>query len=348
MGIKVPDTTNFNLQDVYNAVGDHTPATTGDLRSCFTNAISAYFDSDYDNSTYAPAMSLKRFRNYTPFYPPSAGTSTLPMPNSGGYRLVGRLIYVSPNGRNLYICYTQDYGSSVGKWLVRFTLTNAFDPSTAVYHSLRNLGSSTDAFLTMRFSADGKKLILMSDVAIPTTGNTKIFIWNFSTAWDITTAISSYIYEASSTTDSARAERLGFINSGNTMVLIHTRYGNVQRFNFYNLSAPYTLPSTVINPNSWTDCCAVANPIIGFDIFGNTIELALSSFSPNTGIVITNSSISYNPYFTNGQLTIQYTFTSFPKVSDVFTIENMDYTFILESNTNSIDPLFPRVYLRIN
>ena len=64
-GQSVPNTTTFTLQNVYDVVDGHTPATTADLVSCFANANASYFDATYNNDGYAPANSLLRFRNYT-------------------------------------------------------------------------------------------------------------------------------------------------------------------------------------------------------------------------------------------------------------------------------------------
>lgn len=61
-GQSVPDTETFSLNDVYTVVNSHTPATTFDLNSCFTNAVAGYFDAAY---TGYPANSMLRFRNYT-------------------------------------------------------------------------------------------------------------------------------------------------------------------------------------------------------------------------------------------------------------------------------------------
>lgn len=73
-GQSVPDTETFSLQDVYNVVHSHAPSTTFDLNSCFTNAVSGYFDSDY---TYYTANSMLRFRNYTVATTPIVVTSTI-------------------------------------------------------------------------------------------------------------------------------------------------------------------------------------------------------------------------------------------------------------------------------
>lgn len=66
LGQSVPNTETFSLQDVYNAVDNHTPATTENLQSCFDNAISAYFNATYNQDSYAPANSMLRFRDYKP------------------------------------------------------------------------------------------------------------------------------------------------------------------------------------------------------------------------------------------------------------------------------------------
>ncbi len=65
MAVKVPDTNTFSLQDVYDAVNDHANPS-ANLNSGFDNAENTYFDNDYNDDSYAPDYSLKRFRNYGP------------------------------------------------------------------------------------------------------------------------------------------------------------------------------------------------------------------------------------------------------------------------------------------
>lgn len=64
----VPSTETFSLQNVYDAVKAHAPATTGDHVSCWANAEANYFDLIYNNNVNSPypANSLLRFRNYGP------------------------------------------------------------------------------------------------------------------------------------------------------------------------------------------------------------------------------------------------------------------------------------------
>ena len=66
----VPNNETFSLQDVYTAVDSHSNPSQ-DLSSCFANAVAGYFDPNYNQDSYAPANSMKRFRNYiVPTYNP--------------------------------------------------------------------------------------------------------------------------------------------------------------------------------------------------------------------------------------------------------------------------------------
>ncbi len=66
MAVSVPDTNTFSLTDVLAAVEDHAGDIANNLLACFSYANSTYFDPGYNNSSYAPANSMKRFRNYGP------------------------------------------------------------------------------------------------------------------------------------------------------------------------------------------------------------------------------------------------------------------------------------------
>lgn len=74
--VLVPNTETFTLQDVVNAIQWHSPYSGTDLSSCFASSISNFFDPSYNNDTYAPANSMKRFRNYGPKNNVSITTST--------------------------------------------------------------------------------------------------------------------------------------------------------------------------------------------------------------------------------------------------------------------------------
>jgi hypothetical protein len=63
----VPNTDTFGLNEVYNSVSGHTSATLSNLSSCLGNAVSAYYNSTYNNISYAPVDSQRRFRDYKPY-----------------------------------------------------------------------------------------------------------------------------------------------------------------------------------------------------------------------------------------------------------------------------------------
>lgn len=59
----VPNTSSFSFWHVCDAIyGDHNAGR--NLVQCFADADAAKFDAVYNNSSYAPANSLLRFRNY--------------------------------------------------------------------------------------------------------------------------------------------------------------------------------------------------------------------------------------------------------------------------------------------
>jgi len=61
----VPNNETFTLNDVYNSVNSHSiQGITPNLVACFSEATSNRFDPTYNNISYAPANSMKRFRNY--------------------------------------------------------------------------------------------------------------------------------------------------------------------------------------------------------------------------------------------------------------------------------------------
>lgn len=83
--VSVPNTETFSLQDVYNIVRGHAAFTTNSLQSCFSNSNADYFDPAYNIDTYAPANSMKRFRNYTiPADPPAEVACNAGVSYTGG------------------------------------------------------------------------------------------------------------------------------------------------------------------------------------------------------------------------------------------------------------------------
>lgn len=95
----VPNTSTFTLQDVYDSVHGHQSATSTNLSSCFTYAVSSYFDANYNTDSYAVANSMLRFRNYTPS---AASPAVISMsltydsnPSVGVYNFTGSITVVA-------------------------------------------------------------------------------------------------------------------------------------------------------------------------------------------------------------------------------------------------------------
>lgn len=119
MTIRVPNTNTFSLQDVYDSVNSHA-SPSPDLSSCFANANPSYFDSNYNNDSYAPANSMLRFRNYTPFesiilYGTSGTTNhweATSMPPGNNENAWNEAVYDLDQNQSLHIIYSKD--SNIG------------------------------------------------------------------------------------------------------------------------------------------------------------------------------------------------------------------------------------------
>lgn len=111
----VPNTTSFTLQDVYNSVSSHASSTSGNLVSCFDNAISEYFDPTYNNDTYngSPLQGMKRFRNYTPVLPIyatiSMSYSLVSNPYPGVYNYSGNIVVNATQSFNGGFYFSLDF-----------------------------------------------------------------------------------------------------------------------------------------------------------------------------------------------------------------------------------------------
>jgi len=122
-GQSVPNTDTFSLQNVYNAVDNHTPATTEDLQSCFNNAISGYFNATYNQDSYAPANSMLRFRDYKPTdcttYPSTSFTVAIISPYNGINTLTDFTGSLSA-AQSACTIFNQSYQSGDGAGLVAY------------------------------------------------------------------------------------------------------------------------------------------------------------------------------------------------------------------------------------
>ncbi len=231
MAVYVPDTNTFSLIDVVAAVEDHAGELPGDdgLDECFDYSIEGYFDPYYNNNSYTPANSLKRFRNYGP----KCWLSYIDYLESFklGYRPTG--VYIRPDGAKIFVVSDApdskiySYELSVPWDLSTMSLYDTyqlFNPShnytglyvrpdgcsffiidqtnsellefETFYWSLivplntRTISIKDGAF-GIDFNPDGSSFVITSnDLALTYP---RIYQYNLSTSWDIDTAyVSTY------------------------------------------------------------------------------------------------------------------------------------------------------------
>jgi len=355
MAVHVPDTNTFSLEDVYDAVNDHAnPA--NNLDDCFTKALSGYFDSDYDNNSYAPANSMKRFRNYGPQGNPQTGSYTLPFDDYNGYRAVGLLICVPEGGGNLYVLLQVRYPTYIYQ-LVQFSI-DGYDASTAVYVGERNIGVPTagNTFKSLRFSKSGDRFMLLEDTHLTSKNHSgKIRTWTLATNWNVTSADSYYETDLIPYYDDLYPyffDGMDFTEDGYTLVLF-TKWGINQYLDFFTLSTPTIPPSGTINSGYKTQYCDqdIDNTILGFNVFEESFtpgQTGLGVVAGNGDFAQVTIRIDENPWMAYYSYTTQYTLNPYNAYADSYTTSEMIYTFVLEYNTNASDPLNPRIYLKIN
>lgn len=360
MAIIVPNTNTFSLQDVWNAIKDRAPGTTGDLSDCFANAISNYFDPAYNNNSYAPANSMKRFRNYGKGNP-ITGVYTIPFPDYDGARVIGRLIYVSPDGDNLFIFVTVERYQAYTNWLVRFTM-QGFDLSTLIFHSHRVFMTKPYPMFTehtMRFSDDGTRLMFLYDYHLPDASNPIIYTYILDDAWDIESNFHDFV----ETTlvkyipgGLGYADRMDFSEDRYSIVLLHRTHTG-QSLEFFPLLNKQNLPPfPTINASASSAYInsGIANDIIGFNMFEDSFVPGISELAiinPSGQLSVGTVRVDSNPYVAGYPYSEDYAPYAFgtDRYADVYTTANREYTYILERNFPSeLNPLYPRVYLRVN
>lgn len=229
MAVSVPNTNTFSLQDVFNAVKDHAPAVSGGLSDCFAKAIPGYFDSNYNNDSYAPANSLKRFRNYGP----KCWLSYIDYLESFNLGYNPRGVYIRPDGAKIFVVsaapdskiysyelsvpwdlstmslydtyqlfnsshnYTGIYVRPDGYsfFIIDQTNSELLEFETGFWSLAFPLNTRTisikDGALGIDFNPDGSSFVITSNDTVPTWP--RIYQYKLSTSWDIDTA-SVYIY----------------------------------------------------------------------------------------------------------------------------------------------------------
>lgn len=120
----------------------------------------------------------------------------------------------------------------------RYTLSTAFDITTAVFDAVSTSVGQDDYPRSIEFNDDGSKMYMSG------TANNSIYEYNLSTAYDITTSV--YSTQVSVTTEEGSPDSLQFNADGSKM------YVGGAGIHEYNLSTPYSIAtkSAVISSTS--------------------------------------------------------------------------------------------------
>lgn len=217
-------------------------------------AVGAAISSDGTKAFAAGrGRNLYMFPLSTPYDVSTAGAKTTVALSD---TVVGPKIYgikFSPDGLILIV------GSNDYCTLFQYTLSTAFDITSATYS-----GKSLDYQATLAmyaafdFSADGTLLILGK------VGSAELYVYNLSTAWDISTASLSATLLTFSTTGALTA--LAFVSNGWSLMVESDAGNNITQ---YDMSTPYDLASATatafaiapihtINGLSWGMCVSEA------------------------------------------------------------------------------------------
>lgn len=350
MAVYVPDTNTFKLSDVVAAVEDHAGNIDDTLSDAFINSIDSYFNSIYKGNKDR----LSNFRDYGPNENPTEGTFTLPFPSYGGVRVVGRLVYMSNDGLHLFVVASVMYDPAIVV-LFRFDLSVPFDLTTISYHSNRSLGGFPSLYIprTMRFNSTGTRVMVMADSHLEGDKDPVIRTFVLSPAWNIVSPTSSYdsVLKHFWTTADRRAMRMSFSESGTTAFMYYReRYS--EQLNFYNLSTPYTIPSGTVSSNGTNLFMAfggITNNISGMRVYDTSlspakVEVSINNDSSQAQVGLCN--INTSTWNANTAWSNQYIFTTFA-ASDVYSMRGRFLNYILENNSPSSSPLYPRVHCKI-
>lgn len=198
MAVRVPDNNDYSLVSVRDAVKDHAASVQDNLDSCFAFAISSYFDSNYNNNTYAgetTGRSLKRFRNYgPPLVSPEPGVFNIANPYHPT-KYNGRSIFVSKNGLNMYIHLDVSSDSPGVSRIFRYTMSSPHALSTATFHSEMVLNASLPGSMTrgeIYFNDAGSVLLVGVKTSASTLAGVAVESYVLSANWSINSGHTRY------------------------------------------------------------------------------------------------------------------------------------------------------------
>ncbi len=263
MAVSVPNTNTFSLQDVFNAVKDHTPAVSGNLSDCFAKAIPGYFDSNYNNDSYAPSGSLLRFRNYKPggdfdvcMISNTSLVQSVNINQTYSPRATG--VFLNSTGTKLWFICAQSCS------IAEYTLSTAWNISTLLFVKSAPLRASPLAnnskYFGVHFNSSGTILFVVN------TYEKTIEKYTLSTAWNISTL--SYNSNHSVSAFHLSSPYGVWFNADGTEMWLSGQYSSYPTIVKYKLSTAFVISSGVTSNGSWTG----TGPAIFYDISLNSIR----------------------------------------------------------------------------
>ena len=141
-------------------------------------------------------------------------------------------MYFKPDGTKMYVA------GQIGDDVNEYTLSTAWDISTASYVQAFSFGAQETAPQAVTFKTDGTKMYVLGQ-----SGN-DVNEYNLSTAWDVSTA--SYSQNFSISSQEAAPTGLYFKSDGTKMYVVGQIGSDV---NEYNLSTAWDVSTSTYNQN---------------------------------------------------------------------------------------------------
>lgn len=260
----------------------------------------------------------------------------------------GIAIYMSPDGYNLYILILNNPFTTPHYYLLRFTLTNPYDIETALYNNFIEMGSiDNKTWHTIRFSKDGKRVMLFASYWLTGDSNPMIKTIILSQPWNINTIERVYFTSVIRYSTTERTTQFDFSEDGKTMF---TDTGNLLWFSYYNLEIPYTLPESQINyvdQFSSSGYPANVSERIGLRIWDTSfnppfLELLSDVTTDYNGTSFTAEIIT-NPWdIIDNTLSNHYIVNGLPNYVNAYSVNRRSFTYFLEANSSG----FPRIEVK--
>lgn len=291
-----------------------------------TQAVSAFtltFGYDLPNGAYDS-------KSFNPYDSSNSNTN-----------YVNTRVTFNNDGTKMFVC-----GQAPNKSVVAYTLSTAWDISTASYHSFFDPSQTSGTIYKVLFNANGTKMFLMhmwtNSTAAISQGGTGLYEYTLSSAYDLTSTITYIDGYSLSNSGSVTQPYDGSFNADGTRLFVMSY--NTDTIVQFNLSTGFDVSTISTTSNSFdyssqsTDSRAFALNSAGTKLFllhhvaaGTIYEYSLSS-------AMDASTITY----TNNSYTVGYTASSFGSSTpymgnvDAITFSSSGHKMYVSSDTATL------------